>query len=72
MSLSFVIPNVAMNFEIIPEQLSEQFIVSTPVGESILAERFYRDCPISVNHKSAIVDLVELDIVDFDIILGMD
>uniref|UniRef100_M1DFH1 Gag-pol polyprotein n=1 Tax=Solanum tuberosum TaxID=4113 RepID=M1DFH1_SOLTU len=45
---------------------------STPVGESILAERVYRDCPISVNHKSTMVDLVELDIIDFDVILGMD
>uniref|UniRef100_M1DUV7 Gag-pol polyprotein n=1 Tax=Solanum tuberosum TaxID=4113 RepID=M1DUV7_SOLTU len=51
-SLSFVNPYVAMNFDVIPEQLSEPFSVSTPVGESILVERVYRDCPISVNHTS--------------------
>ena len=68
MSLSFVIPNVAMNFEIIPEQLSEQFIVSTPVGESILAERFYRDCPISVSHRSTMADLIDLNMVYYDVI----
>ncbi|KAH0691243.1 hypothetical protein KY285_018431 [Solanum tuberosum] len=45
---------------------------STPVGESILAERVYRDCPISVNHKSTMVDLVELDIIDFDVILVLE
>ncbi|WMV44903.1 hypothetical protein MTR67_038288 [Solanum verrucosum] len=71
-SLSFVTPYVAMNFDVIPEQLSEPFSVSTPVGESILAERVYRDCPISVNHKSTMADLAELDMVDFDVILGMD
>ncbi|KAH0776371.1 hypothetical protein KY290_007782 [Solanum tuberosum] len=71
-SLSFVTSYVAMNFNVLPEQLSESFSVSTPVGESILAERVYRDCPISVNHKSTMADLIELDMVDFDVILGMD
>ncbi|KAG5611701.1 hypothetical protein H5410_022982 [Solanum commersonii] len=32
-SLSFVTPYVAMNFDVILEQLSEPFSVSTPVGE---------------------------------------
>ncbi|KAH0755813.1 hypothetical protein KY290_026083 [Solanum tuberosum] len=63
---------IAMNFDAIPEQISEPFSVSTPVGESILAERVYRDCPIFVNHKSTMTDLIELDMVDFDVILGMD
>ena len=71
-SLSFVTPYVAMNFDVIPEQLSEPFSVSTPVGESILAKRVYRDCPIFVNHKSTVADLIELDMVDFDVILSMD
>ncbi|KAH0712585.1 hypothetical protein KY289_008544 [Solanum tuberosum] len=71
-SLSFVTPYVAMNFDVIPKQLSEPFSVSTPVGEPIIAERVYRDCPISVNHKSTMAYLVELDMVDFDVILGMD
>ncbi|XP_015075305.1 uncharacterized protein LOC107019277 [Solanum pennellii] len=57
-SLCFVTPCAVMNFDIIPEQLSEPFFVSTPVGESILVERVYRDCPVSVNHKSTMVDLV--------------
>uniref|UniRef100_M0ZUZ3 Retrotransposon gag protein n=1 Tax=Solanum tuberosum TaxID=4113 RepID=M0ZUZ3_SOLTU len=68
-SLSFVTPYVAMNFDVIPKKLSEPFSVSTPVGESIIAERFYLDCPISVNHKSTIANLIELDKVDFDVIL---
>ena len=42
-SLSFVIPYVAMNFEIYPKKLSEPFSVPTPVSESILAERVYCD-----------------------------
>ncbi|KAG5612366.1 hypothetical protein H5410_023647 [Solanum commersonii] len=39
-SLSFVTSYVAMNFDVIPEQLSEPFSVSTPVGESIVIVLF--------------------------------
>ena len=35
-------------------------------------ERFYHDSPVSVNHKDTMADLVELDMVDFDVILGMN
>ncbi|KAH0669267.1 hypothetical protein KY285_023426 [Solanum tuberosum] len=68
-SLSFVTPYVANKFEVIPEKIYEPYCVSTPVGESILAERVYRDYVISINHKDTMADLVELDMVDFDVIL---
>ena len=71
-SLSFVTPYVANQFEILPEKHCEIFCVSTLVWESILAERVYHDCSISINHKNIIADLVELDTVDFIVILGMD
>ncbi|KAG5586522.1 hypothetical protein H5410_046956 [Solanum commersonii] len=57
---------------VVTERLCKPFCVSTPVEESILAERVYRDCPDSINHKSSMADLVKLDMVDFDVILGMD
>ena len=40
--------------------------------EYILVERVYHDFLISVNHKSIMDDLIELCIVDFDAILGMN
>ena len=58
-----------MNFDIILKQLSEQFSVSTRIRESIPAERIYRDCPVSINHKNTTIDLVELDMVEFNVIL---
>ena len=61
-----------MNVEIILEQLSKPFNVSTPIAESILAERVDCDCPIFVSHKSTMDDLIELDMVDFDVIICMD
>ncbi|XP_055814603.1 uncharacterized protein LOC129884308 [Solanum dulcamara] len=71
-TLSFVTPYVASKFNKIPERLLEPFCVATPVGDSVLAERVYRDCTVSIHHRDTLADLVELDMVDFDVILGMD
>lgn len=32
----------------------------------------YCECPISINHKNTMADLVELDIIDFNVIHGID
>ena len=45
--------------------------MSTLVGESVVAKE-YQNCPISFPNRVSYVDLVELDMLDFDIILGMD
>ena len=71
-SFDFVTLYVANKFEVLSEKLYEPFCVSTPVRECILADRLYHDCPISINHKKIMVDLVELDMIDFAVILGMD
>lgn len=71
-NLCFVTPYVAINFYIILEQLSEPFSVSTLLEEFNLAERVYYDCAISINNKNTMVDLVELNMVYLDVILGMD
>ena len=41
-TLSFMTPLVAKKFDI----LHEPFIVSTPVGESVVGKRVHRNCPI--------------------------
>ncbi|XP_015078138.1 uncharacterized protein LOC107021936 [Solanum pennellii] len=51
-SLSLVPPYVTILFEILHEKLRKPFSVSTHVRESILEERVYHDCPVSINHKS--------------------
>ena len=70
-SLYFVTPYIANQFEILPEKLCEPLCVSTPTGEFIPVEIVYRDCPISINHKNNMDNLLELYIVDFYVILGM-
>ena len=70
-TLSFFTPLVAKKFDILPDILHEPFIVSTLVGKSVVAKRVYRNCPIMFPNRVSYVEL-ELDMLDFDVILGMD
>ncbi|KAH0669048.1 hypothetical protein KY289_023541 [Solanum tuberosum] len=58
-SLSFVTPYVAMIFDVIPEQLSEPFSVSTPVDmvdfDVILSMDWLRACYASVDCRTRVV-----------------
>ncbi|WMV18884.1 hypothetical protein MTR67_012269 [Solanum verrucosum] len=71
-TLSFVTPYVAIRFDILPDMLLDHFSISTQVCDSIVVKRVYRKCPISVSHRVTHVDLVELDMLDLNVILGMD
>ena len=71
-SFPFLTPYVANKYEIVPKELCKTLCGSTFVWESILEERVYHDCHIYINHKNTMTDLVELDMVDFDFILGVD
>ena len=71
-TMSFVTPSVDSKFDLLPEILHEPFHVSTPIGDSVREERVYRDCPITVLNNATDADLIELTMLDFDIILGID
>ena len=45
--------------------------VSTPVGESVVVEKVYRSWLVNFVGINTYVDLVILEMVDFDVILGM-
>ena len=71
-TLSFFTPLVSKKFDILLNIVHQPFIVSTPVGESVVAKRVYRNCSIMLPNRVSYIDLVELDMQDFNIILGMD
>ena len=50
-TLLFVTPLLAKKFDILPDIFLEPFIVSTPVGESVVAKRVYRSCPIMLPNR---------------------
>ena len=71
-SFSYVTPLITVNFEMRLEIIPEPILVSTLVGDSIVAQKVYKKCPVIVLHRVLLADLIELDMVDFDVILGMD
>uniref|UniRef100_M1DK61 Gag-pol polyprotein n=1 Tax=Solanum tuberosum TaxID=4113 RepID=M1DK61_SOLTU len=71
-TLYFVTPYVAMRFDVLPDVLLDPFFVSTPVGDSVVAKRVYIRYPVSLSHRVTIVDFVDLDMLDFYVILAMD
>ena len=45
--------------------------VSTHVGESVIVEKVNRSCLVTFMGSNTYVDLIILEMVDFDVILGM-
>ncbi|XP_070011165.1 uncharacterized protein [Nicotiana sylvestris] len=71
-TFSYVTPYFVVNLGLEPEQLSEPFLVSNPVGESVKVTRVYRGCIVLFQGRNTKADLIELEMVDFDVIMGMD
>ncbi|XP_070013057.1 uncharacterized protein [Nicotiana sylvestris] len=68
-TFSYVTPYFAINLGLEPEQLSEPFLVSTPVGELVKVTTVNRGCIVLVQGRNTKADLIELEIVDFDVIM---
>ena len=71
-TLSFVTSYIAVQFSVSLKTLSEPFSVSTQVGDPVIARRVYINYPVTVSQKVTSANLVQLEMVDLDVILGMD
>nr|XP_016501182.1 PREDICTED: uncharacterized protein LOC107819574 [Nicotiana tabacum] len=69
---SYVTPYFAINLGLEPGQLSEPFLVSTPVGKSVKVTRVYRGCIVSVQGHNTKDDLIELEMVDFYVVMELE
>ncbi|XP_075107193.1 uncharacterized protein LOC142180156 [Nicotiana tabacum] len=69
---SYVSSYFALRFSRQSELFNNPFLVATPVGESLLAEYVYRACQIRVEGRDTLANLIVLDIIDFDMLMGMD
>ncbi len=47
-------------------------LVSSPLGQEVIVNRLYRDCPLNLQGSIFLSDLIEMPFRDFDVILGMD
>ena len=70
-TFSYVSSSFANGLNLPCELLDMPIRVSTPVGESVIVEKVYRSCLVNFVGSNTYVDLVILEMVDFDVILGM-
>ena len=68
---SYVCSSFANGLNLHCELLDMPIRVSTPVGESVIVEKVYRSGLVTFVGSNTYVDLVILEMVDFDVILGM-
>ncbi|XP_070047332.1 uncharacterized protein [Nicotiana tomentosiformis] len=54
------------------ESLVSHVRVSTPVGDTIIVERMYQSCVLTIRGLETRVDLLLLSMADFNVILGMN
>ncbi|XP_070012227.1 uncharacterized protein [Nicotiana sylvestris] len=69
---SYVSSYVVLYLVMPSDSLSAHVYVSTPMGDSIVVDRVNRSCIVVIRGLEARVDLLLLDMVDFDVILRMD
>ncbi|TXG69298.1 hypothetical protein EZV62_004233 [Acer yangbiense] len=69
---SFISSKFALFSDKPAELLDYSLSVATPLGDSVAVKIVYKACVISFDGREFYVDLLPLDMHDFDVILGMD
>ena len=70
-TFSYLSSSSAAGLDLHCDLLDMPIRVSTPVGESVIVEKVYRSCLVTFVGSNTHVDLIILEMVDFDVILGM-
>ena len=68
---SYVSSSFAIGLDLYCDLLDMPIRVSTLVGESVIVEKVYRSCLVTFVGSNTHVDFIILEMVDFDVILGM-
>ena len=55
-----------------PSKLLVQLSIATPFSDELETDIVFLSCPVLVEGRELLVDLVLLDMIDFDVILGID
>ncbi|XP_073030654.1 uncharacterized protein [Primulina eburnea] len=69
---SFVSRRFAKKLKLEHDILSEPLRVATPARKTTETHKVYRNCKICISNQTFEVELIQLNMVEFDIILGMD
>ena len=71
-SHSFVSPVFALRMEWQPSKLLFPLSVMTALSDKLETDIFFSSCPVLVEGRELLANLVLLDIINFNVILGMD
>ena len=71
-SHSFVSATFVKKLDMAPDLLGEMCIVSLPSGENLTSRFSFKNVSIKVTGREFPIDLIVLEMVDYDVILGMD
>ena len=69
---SFVLPYFASKLVRDKILIKNPLAISTPLGETVEVRYIYPSCVVEVAERVLPADLIELAVLDFDVILGMD
>ena len=69
---SYVSTYFAPSLDILCESIDLPIHVSTPIGDFVVVDRVHRLCIVTLMGYDTHADLKVLDMIDFDVILGMD
>ena len=69
---SFVSPVFALKSGWQASRMAIPLSVATPLSDSLDSDVFLSNCPVLIEDREFPVDLVLLDVMDFNVILGMD
>ena len=70
-TFSYVSSSFATGLDLYCDLLDMPICVFTPVGESVIVEKVYRSFLVTFVGSNTYVDFIILEMVDFDVILGM-
>ena len=70
---SFLNPTFMAHIDVNVEQLPYDLEIKTPItNKNLIANMVYKGCEIWIGERKLLVDLIELVLKGYDIILGMD
>jgi hypothetical protein len=69
---SFVARKWEDKLKVQPMRVEKEVVIGTPLGETVLIVYVYKGCRVTIEDVEMRVDLLPLDLYDFEMILGMD
>jgi len=68
---SFVARKWEDKLKVQPMRVEKGVVIGTPLGETVLIEYVYKGCRVKIGDVEMMVDLLPLDLYDFEMILGV-